>query len=163
VLSLVQFFCISNPCASLVTAYAALRPLDGFSHPHQEHMKDKCTCNLHCQYVYCVLVCRVQKLELINPEMLQGLSAIMLTNLCLYIIMYSRRSARRGSCTPAPPTTTWSSSCWRSSTTSSSTSLTVDTTCLLSYCRTLFSIILYCEYGWKFQNCNKCFKIVTLY
>jgi len=26
--------------ASLVTAYAALRPRDGFSHPHQEHMKD---------------------------------------------------------------------------------------------------------------------------
>jgi len=26
--------------ASLVTAYAALRPQDGFSHPHQEHMKD---------------------------------------------------------------------------------------------------------------------------
>ena len=25
--------------ASLVTAYAALRPRDGFSHPHQEHMK----------------------------------------------------------------------------------------------------------------------------
>jgi len=25
---------------SLVTAYAALRPRDGFSHPHQEHMKD---------------------------------------------------------------------------------------------------------------------------
>ena len=26
--------------ASLVTAYAALRPRDGFSHPHLEHMKD---------------------------------------------------------------------------------------------------------------------------
>ena len=26
--------------ASLVTAYAALRPRDGFSHPHQEYMKD---------------------------------------------------------------------------------------------------------------------------
>jgi len=26
--------------ASLVTAYAALRPRDGFSHPHQEHIKD---------------------------------------------------------------------------------------------------------------------------
>ena len=26
--------------ASLVTAYAALRPRDGFSHPHQERMKD---------------------------------------------------------------------------------------------------------------------------
>jgi len=26
--------------ASLVTDYAALRPRDGFSHPHQEHMKD---------------------------------------------------------------------------------------------------------------------------
>jgi len=26
--------------ASLVTTYAALRPRDGFSHPHQEHMKD---------------------------------------------------------------------------------------------------------------------------
>jgi len=26
--------------ASLVTAYATLRPRDGFSHPHQEHMKD---------------------------------------------------------------------------------------------------------------------------
>ena len=26
--------------ASLVTAYAALRPRDGFSHPHQKHMKD---------------------------------------------------------------------------------------------------------------------------
>jgi len=26
--------------ASLVTAYVALRPRDGFSHPHQEHMKD---------------------------------------------------------------------------------------------------------------------------
>jgi len=26
--------------ASLVTAYAALRPRNGFSHPHQEHMKD---------------------------------------------------------------------------------------------------------------------------
>jgi len=26
--------------ASLVTAYAALRPRDGFSHPHKEHMKD---------------------------------------------------------------------------------------------------------------------------
>jgi len=26
--------------ASLVAAYAALRPRDGFSHPHQEHMKD---------------------------------------------------------------------------------------------------------------------------
>ena len=24
----------------LVTAYAALRPRDGFSHSHQEHMKD---------------------------------------------------------------------------------------------------------------------------
>jgi len=24
----------------LVTAYAALRPRDGFSHPHKEHMKD---------------------------------------------------------------------------------------------------------------------------
>jgi len=31
--------------ACLVTAYAALRPRDGFSHPHQEHMKD--TYNLH--------------------------------------------------------------------------------------------------------------------
>jgi len=29
--------------ASLVTAYAALRPRDGFSHPHQEHMKDTYT------------------------------------------------------------------------------------------------------------------------
>jgi len=26
--------------ASLVTAYAALLSRDGFSHPHQEHMKD---------------------------------------------------------------------------------------------------------------------------
>jgi len=26
--------------ASLVTVYAALRPGDGFSDPHQEHMKD---------------------------------------------------------------------------------------------------------------------------
>ena len=26
--------------ASLVTAYAALRPRDGIPHPHQEHMKD---------------------------------------------------------------------------------------------------------------------------
>ena len=26
--------------ASLVTAYAALRPRDGLPHPHQEHMKD---------------------------------------------------------------------------------------------------------------------------
>jgi len=26
--------------ASLVTAYAALRPRDGFFHSHQEHMKD---------------------------------------------------------------------------------------------------------------------------
>ena len=26
--------------SSLVTSYAALRPRDGFSHPHQEHMKD---------------------------------------------------------------------------------------------------------------------------
>jgi len=26
--------------ASLVTTYSALRPRDGFSHPHQEHMKD---------------------------------------------------------------------------------------------------------------------------
>jgi len=26
--------------ASLVTAFASLRPRDGFSHPHQEHMKD---------------------------------------------------------------------------------------------------------------------------
>jgi len=26
--------------ASLVTVYAALRPGDGFSHPHQEHTKD---------------------------------------------------------------------------------------------------------------------------
>jgi len=26
--------------ASLVTAYVAIRPRDGFSHPHQEHMKD---------------------------------------------------------------------------------------------------------------------------
>ena len=25
--------------ASLVTAYAALRPREGFSHPHQEHIK----------------------------------------------------------------------------------------------------------------------------
>jgi len=25
--------------ANLVTAYAALRPRDGFSHPHQKHMK----------------------------------------------------------------------------------------------------------------------------
>ena len=33
--------------ASLVTAYAALRPRDGFSHPHQEHMKD--TYNLQRQ------------------------------------------------------------------------------------------------------------------
>ena len=34
--------------ASLVTAYAALRPRDGFSHPHQEHMKD--TYRLVCTY-----------------------------------------------------------------------------------------------------------------
>ena len=32
--------------ASLVTAYAALRPRDGFSHPHQEHMKDTYNINL---------------------------------------------------------------------------------------------------------------------
>ena len=25
---------------TLITAFAALRPRDGFSHPHQEHMKD---------------------------------------------------------------------------------------------------------------------------
>jgi len=31
---------ILHPHASLVTAYPALRPRDGFSHPHQEHMKD---------------------------------------------------------------------------------------------------------------------------
>jgi len=35
----------SKTYASLVTAYAALRPRDGFSHPHQEHMKD--TYNLY--------------------------------------------------------------------------------------------------------------------
>ena len=34
---------------SLVTAYAALRPRDGFSHPHQEHMKD--TYNLHNEHI----------------------------------------------------------------------------------------------------------------
>jgi len=28
-----------HPSASLVTAYAALRLRDGFSHPHQEHIK----------------------------------------------------------------------------------------------------------------------------
>jgi len=30
----------SGDSASLVTAYAAQRLRDGFSHPHQEHMKD---------------------------------------------------------------------------------------------------------------------------
>ena len=30
--------------ASLVTAYAALRPRGGFSHPHQEHMIDTFSC-----------------------------------------------------------------------------------------------------------------------
>jgi len=28
----------------LVTAYAALRPRDGFSHPHQKHMLDTFSC-----------------------------------------------------------------------------------------------------------------------
>jgi len=32
--------------ASLVTAYATLPPWDGFSHPHQEHMKDTYTLTL---------------------------------------------------------------------------------------------------------------------
>jgi len=35
-----------HPSASLVTACAALRPRDGFSHPHQEHMKDTNIVNL---------------------------------------------------------------------------------------------------------------------
>ena len=32
--------CLKCLPASLVSAYAALRPRNGFSHPHQEHMKD---------------------------------------------------------------------------------------------------------------------------
>jgi len=38
--------------ASLVTAYAVLRPRDGFSHPHQEHMKDTYIIILHITYVH---------------------------------------------------------------------------------------------------------------
>jgi len=34
------------PGASLVTAYAALRPRDGYSHPHQEQMKYTYTLNI---------------------------------------------------------------------------------------------------------------------
>jgi len=40
------------PVLENVTAYAALRPRDGFSHPHQEHMKD--TYNL-CSKVHAPL------------------------------------------------------------------------------------------------------------
>jgi len=40
--------------ASLVTAYAALRPQDGFSQPHQEHMKDTYTLGTNVFVKHCL-------------------------------------------------------------------------------------------------------------
>jgi len=65
--------------ASLVNAYAALRPRDGFSHPHQKHMKDT--------YSLIIASCWVVWLQLLQRQLLN----VSMNCYCIFIELGRKR------------------------------------------------------------------------